>query len=232
MSESEPVEPVKPTQSEGSCLGPMLIGCGTAVVVALIFAAAMTFLGNQFWDFVSDQTRRVHEEAQFAENWHAPGANAPIEAFSPETVNGFTFQSADQNADFPALGIGEEGYRILYERGAETAGTIEVTVYRMNRKETTALFDDVERRIADRDRFPNYQLTRMPNVLDFHVETGPLAGRLWHSQGWLIFIRGQSDQAIADFARPYLNAVGQGAGDEPAEASEPVATKDGLEDSQ
>ena len=203
------------------------MGCGAAAVVALIFAAVMTFLGNQFWDFVSDQTRRVHEEARFAESWNAPGATAAIEAFSPETVNGFTFQNADQNADFPALGIDDEGYHIVYERGAET---IDVTVYRMDRKETTALFDDIERRIADRDRFPNYQLTRMPNVLDFHVETGPLAGRLWHSQGWLVFIRGQSDQAIADFARPYLNAVGQDAGDEPAEASEPETAAEGLED--
>lgn len=208
MSESEPAEPVKPTQSEGSCLGPMLIGCGAAVVVGLVFAATMTFLGNQFWDFVSDQTRRVREEAQFAENWSAPGATASIEAFAPETVKDFTLKKSDRQADFPALGIDLEGYHVVYTRGSEI---VDVSIYRMSRQEKDVLFEEIERRIANRDRFPNYQLTRMPNVLDFQVETGPLAGRFWFAHGWLIFIHSESDQEIADFARPYLNAVAQGA---------------------
>lgn len=222
MSESE-IGRLSPLPPERSCWGPLFIGCGTAVLIAITCVGILTYVGDQFWNFLSDQTHRLEEEAEFARQWEAPPTTAGQATFTPETVDGYTLIEADDHAQFPALGIEMPGHHAIYERGDRR---LQVAVYAVDDALKEVIFDEVERRIEDESRFPGYQMTRMPNILDFQLATVELAGRLWYSQGWLIFVRGQPNIEIADFTKAYVNAVAEAAGEAPPEAdpAEPEAT--------
>lgn len=203
MSDSE-IGRLSPLPPERSCWGPLFIGCGTAIFLAVICVGVLTYVGEQFWNFLADQTHRLEEEAEFAQEWEAPPPTAGQAIFTPETVDGYSLVEADDQAQFPALGVELPGHHAIYERGERR---LHVAVYATDNAAKEAIFDEVERRIEDESRFPGYQMTRMPNILDFQLATVELAGRFWYSQGWLIFVRGEPHIDIADFTRAYVNAV-------------------------
>lgn len=196
-----------PPPPERSAARPLLIGCGVVLLLLLLCAGGATLLGVRGWNFLQVQMQNAAKDEDFAEKWQAPAADASAETFAPPSVAGYELAGSDEKADFPALGIEREGSHAVYEKGNDQ---IDVAVYRADEAETKTVFDEVERRIDDEDRFKSHTFTRLPRTVRFGV-TDPttLHGILWHANGWLVFVRSETVSDLDPFLRAYLEAVGE-----------------------
>ncbi|MBA3311743.1 MAG: hypothetical protein M3552_14640 [Planctomycetota bacterium] len=180
-----------------------LIGCAIGIVLLLLCAGA----GVAIYYGARGAVEAVQEQERFAQQWTPPAAEAPPETFAPESVAGFTLESSDEQAEFPALGIEQAGFHAIYTKDGDT---VDVSVYRMTEAEKTAVFDEIIRRIDDDDRFRSNSHVRLPRSLRFSVSPPELHGSLWHSQGWLVFVRSETTEDLEPFQRAYLEAIGGG----------------------
>lgn len=201
-----------PRRSAGK---PLLVGCGVAVLVLLLCGGVTTFLGARLFQA---ELKRAGEDEEFARRWQPPADPEAEGAFSPASVAGCELTTADEKAAFPALGIDREGSHAVYEKGDDT---VEVSVYRADEAETSAVFDEVIRRIDDEGRFQVRSHVRLPRSLRFSV-SGPadLNGVLWHAQGWLVFVHSATVSDLGPFLREYLDGVSVGAGQTGADGVE------------
>lgn len=194
-----------PKRSAGK---PLLVGCGVATVVLLLCGGAVAFFGARGRNLFQAGMKQAAEDEELARRWRPPGGPGAEGAFAPESVAGYELTSADENAAFPALGIDREGSHAVYKKGD---GTVEVSVYRADEVETSAVFDEVIRRISD-GRFKAQSHVRLSRSLRFSVsDPADLNGVLWHAQGWLAFVRSATVSDLAPFVRDYLTRVSAGA---------------------
>jgi hypothetical protein len=178
----------------------LLIGCAIGIVVLLLCAGVIAAI----YYAARGAIQNVQEQEKFAQEWSAPAEEAPPETFAPENVAGYELQSSDDKAEFPALGIEQSGTHAVYAKGDDT---IDVSVYRMTDEEKDATFDEILRRIDDNDRFQSHSNVRLPRSLRFSVSPPELHGRLWHSQGWLVFAHSATVKDLEPFEKAYLEAI-------------------------
>jgi len=186
---------------------PLLIGCGVVVLILVLCAGGFAFVGAKGWKAFQAEWKRAAEDEKFAQEWTPPAEGEGGEVFAPESVAGYALAASDEKAEFPALGIEHAGTHAVYEKGGDT---IDVAVYRVDEAETSAIFDEVERRIDDDDRFQSHTHVRLPRTLRFNLSGGvELHGLLWHAGGWLVFARSATvpDTDLDPFLKAYLAAV-------------------------
>lgn len=215
-----------------SAAKPLLIGCGVVVLILVLCAGGFAFLGAKGWKAFRAEVERAAGDEKFAQDWEPPAEDAGAESFAPEWVAGYTLASSDEKAEFPALGIEHAGYHAAYEKGSDA---IDVAVYRADEPETSAIFDEVVRRIDDDDRFKSHSHVRLPRTLRFSVsDPTDLNGLFWHAGGWLVFVRSAtvSDADIDSFLKAYLTAVEGAAGEEEATAADGEMSEEAAGDAE
>ncbi len=178
----------------------LMIGCGVGVVLLLVCGGVLAGI----YYAARGPIQAVQEQEKFAQEWTAPAPGAPSETFAPPSVLGYELESTDEDAAFPALGIEQAGQHVVYTKGDDK---IDVAVYRMDDAAKTATFDEIERRINDDDRFESHTLMRLPRTQRFSVSPPTLYGSLWHSQGWLVFVRSATVKDLQPFQTAYLAAI-------------------------
>ena len=187
---------------------PLLIGCGMAVVLALLCAGGGLYFGWQGVRLFQAGIAQAAGRDAVAAGWQAPPADAPPAVFAPPTVGAYQLQASDAAARFPALGITRDGYHATYSNGTGTT-TFDVRVYRADAAAVDATLDEIQRRIDDGDRFASKAWSRLPHSFSFSIAPPPLHGVLVHSGGWLVFISSHDTDALDPFLRDYLATVAE-----------------------
>ncbi len=189
--------PEPPERSRSKLL---MMGCAIGVVILLLCSGVLVAIYYASRSTYQD----IQAQEKFAEEWTAPSADAPRETFAPAEVAGYTLESSDDKAEFPALGIEQAGHHAVYAKGDDK---IDVSVYRSDDEAKTSTFDEIERRINDDDRFQSHTLMRLPRSLRFSVNPPELHGSLWQDKGWLVFFHSATVKDLKPFQQAYLEAI-------------------------